>query len=426
LRTIISYANKTIELLKNKGLKVATKKQIIIPIVILAAGVAAMAGFSSMKKPPEEKPEVDNTPIVAVSDISVAPMTLAVNSHGMVAPKYETQLIAQVNGEIVELSDTFVRGGFVKKNQLLARIDPNDYQAALIDAQASMATARAALEKEVAQGKVAEREWKQITDTSPTELSLRKPQLAQELARVKAAQASVLRAERNLERTEIRAPYDAMIDSRNIGLGSFVSIGNKIGHVLATATAEIRLPVADNQLEFLANQGVNAQVNLVGVYAGKATQWDAKIVRSEGVVDNKSRMGYLVAELNDPYQLHSSSNQAKTPLRFGSYVNAKIVGNHIDMATVVPRHLVINNKVAILDSESKLHYVVIDIVRQQGSDVIVANGLADGDRLIISALDYPVDGMKLALASDESQLEEKEVEAEEGETQMANNNDSGE
>lgn len=404
----------------------ATKKQIIIPIVILAAGVAAMAVFSSMKKPPEEKVEVDNTPIVAVSDISVTPMTLEVNSYGMVTPKYETELIAQVNGEIVELSDTFLRGSFVKKNQLLARIDPNDYQAALIDAQASMATARAALEKEVAQGKVAEREWKQITDTSPTELSLRKPQLAQELARVKAAQASVLRAERNLERTEIRAPYDAMINSRNIGLGSFVSVGSKIGHVLATATAEIRLPVADNQLEFLANQGVNAKVNLVGKYAGKTTQWSATIKRNEGVIDNKSRMGYLVAELNDPYQLNNSTKQQITPLRFGSYVNAKIVGNNIAQATMVPRHLVINGKVAILDSDSRLHYVVIDIVRQQGSNVIVANGLIQGDRLIVSALDYPVDGMKLALVGDETQLEEKEIETEQSETQMARNKESGE
>ena len=229
----------------------ATKKQIIIPIAILVAGIAAMAVFSSMKKPPEEKEEVDNTPIVAIESITVAPMTLEVSSYGIVLPKYETQLIAQVNGEIVELSDTFVRGGFVSEDQLLARIDPSDYHAALIDAQANMASARAALEKELAQGKVAEREWKLITDTSPTELSLRKPQLAQELARVKAAQASVLRAERNLERTEIRAPYDAMIDSRDIGLGSFVGVGTKLGHVFGTATAEVRLPVADNQLGFL-------------------------------------------------------------------------------------------------------------------------------------------------------------------------------
>ena len=409
----------------------ATKKQIIIPIVILVTGIAVMVGFSSMKKPPEEKEKVDNTPIVAVENISVAPMTLEVNSYGMVKPKYETQLVAQVNGEIVELSDVFVRGGFVKKDQLLARIDPSDYHAALIDAQASMASARAALETELAQGKVAEREWRQIENSSPTELSLRKPQLAQELARVKAAQASVLRAERNLERTEIRAPYDAMIDSRNVGLGSFVSVGSKIGHVLGTAIAEIRLPVADNQLAFLVKTkstkaGVNAQVNLIGTYAGQDTLWQAKIVRSEGVIDNKSRMSYLVAEINDPYLLKSSSDSSAAPLRFGSYVNANIMGYDISQATLVPRYLVVNGKVAILDSESKLHYAAIDIVRQQGSHIVVANGLADGDQLIVSALDYPVEGMQLALISDENQLEEKELETEQSETQMASNKESGE
>ena len=234
-----------------------------------------------------------------------------------------------------------------------------------------------------------------------------------------------MRAERNLERTEIRAPYDAMIDSRNIGLGSFVGVGNKIGHVLATQIAQVRLPIADNQLAFLENQGIGAKVNLLGVFAGKASQWQAKIVRSEGVVDNKSRMGYLVAEINDPYQLEDSNN-IHAPLRFGSYVNAQVIGNNIAQATVVPRHLVNNGKVAILDEESKLLYVAIDIVRQQGSDVIVANGLAQGDRLIISALDYPIDGMKLTLITDETQLEEKELDTETSETQMANNKDSGE
>lgn len=403
----------------------ATKKQIIIPLVILATGIAAMVGFSSMKKPPEEKPKEDNTPIVSVEHISVTPMTLEVSSYGIVKPKYETQLVAQVNGEIVELSDTFVRGGIVKKGQLLARIDQSDYHAALIDAQANMATARAALEKELAQGKVAEREWKQITDTSPTELSLRKPQLAQELARVKAAQASILRAERNLERTEIRSPYNAMINSRDIGLGSFVSVGSKIGHVLGTSIAEVRLPVADNQLQFLIDQGVHADVNLKGIFAGKSTQWQAKISRSEGVIDNESRMSYLVAEIKDPYKL-KSNNDLISPLRFGSYVNAAIIGVEVAQASIVPRYLVVNGKVAILDGESKLHYVAIDIIRQQGSHVIVANGLAEGDQMISSALDYPINGMKLALATDETKLEEKDVEPEESETQVAINKESGE
>lgn len=410
--------------------QVTRKKQIIVPIVILAAGVLTFVIFSGMKKPPEEKAEVDNTPIVAVEPITVAPMTLEISSYGVVKPKYETELVAQVSGQIVELSEAFVRGGFVKKGQLLARIDPNDYDAALIDAEANMASARSALQQEVAQGKVAEREWKQIADSSPTELSLRKPQLAQELARVKAAQASVLRAQRNVERTEIRAPYDAMIDSRNVGLGSFVGTGSMIGKVLGTDTAEIRLPVADNQLRFLKDQGDNATVILKGTYAGRSMQWEAKIARSEGVIDNKSRMSYLVADITDPYGvLHTGTISEKAPLRYGSYVNAEILGNDVSKATIVPRYLVNNGTVAILDSESRLHYAPIEVIRQQGGNV-VATGLADGDRLIVSALDYPVNGMKLALGDELLQsddAESEEVAEEKTETQVASNDsDSGE
>jgi len=388
---------------------VARKKQIIIPIAILAVGIIAYFGFASMKKPPGEKEEVDITPMVAVKSIVVAPMTLHVDSYGVVKPKYETMLVAQVNGEIVELSNVFVRGGLVKKGQLLARIDPNDYHAALIDAQANMASARSALEQEVAQGKVAEREWKQITDSSPTELSLRKPQLAQELARVKAAQASVLRAERNLQRTEIRAPYDAIIESRMIGLGSFVSTGTQLGKLLGTAVAEIRLPVADNQLQFLNKQGEQAKVSLNGAYAGRTVQWQANIARSEGVIDAKSRMSYLVAEIQDPYQISSKSDNV--PLRFGTYVNAEIIGQQLANASMIPRYLVVNGTVAILDGESKLNYAAIEIARQQGSNVIVTRGLLDGDQLIISALDYPVNGMKLALTNDVEGTESKESQA---------------
>jgi RND family efflux transporter MFP subunit len=399
---------------------VTRKKQIIIPIAILIIGILLFFGFSSMKSPPEEKAEVDNTPIVAVEEVHVAPMNLTVKSYGVVQPKYETELVAQISGEVVELADVFVRGGFVAKNQLLARIDPNDYQAALIDAEATIASARASLEKERAQGQVAEQEWKRITDTSPTELSLRKPQLAQELANVKSAQASVLRAKRNLERTEIRAPYDAMIESRMIGLGSFVGTGTKVGKLLGTGVAEVRLPVADDQLQFLASQGENAQVNLLGTFAGENITWSAKIARSEGVVDNKSRMTYLVAEVKDPYGLKSQKNVNKhNPIRFGSYVKAEIFGISLNRAALLPRYLVSNNRVAILDADSKLHYADIIIARQEGSNVIVTDGLKEGDQLIVSALDYPVDGMKLALQGSKSEV----INQNELETQIASTKD---
>ena len=389
----------------------ATKKQIIIPAIILVGGVLGMMAFSAMKKPPEEKAEIDLTPIVAVEEVTLQPLNLDVYSHGVVQPKFATDLVAQVSGQIVELSEHFVRGGFIKKGQVLAIIDPNDYEAALIEADASLATAQAALELEKAQGKVAEKEWQRIKDTSPTELSLRKPQLAQEMAKVKAAEASVKRAKRNLERTKIISPYDAMIANREIGLGSYVGVGSNLGKILNVAVAKVRLPVADNQLQFLTASGEQAKVTLTSDYAGVKQQWHAEIARSEGVIDDSSRMNYLVAEIVDPYGLASG----ELPLRYGSYVNATITGMKVTKVALVPRYLVSDSKVAVYSTDSKLVYKEVTILRQQGAQVVVSEGLVDGDMIIKSALDFPVAGMKLALAPKEVPISPKD----EGDTQLA-------
>ena len=298
-----------------------------ITLAVLLGSVGVAAGLGAMKKPPEKKEEKDSIPVVVVEDNSVETITLNVNSYGLVNPKYQTSLTAQVTGQVTEISDALVKGGFVKQSEVIARIDPNDYEAALTEAEASLAQARAALELERAQKRVAESEWERIKESAknefvPTELYLRKPQLAEKVARYRAAEAGVKRAKRNLERTYIKAPYDAIITARSVALGSVVNSGSPIGELSSTDFAEVRLPVADKELQFLMQGGLNAEVDLVTNYQGKLHHWQAKIVRSEGQVDNKSRMSYLVAEIKDPYGLDSNN----TPLRYGSYVNAAISG----------------------------------------------------------------------------------------------------
>lgn len=276
------------------------KKQIIYPFIVLAVGVVAFVGLKALKRPPEEKVRNEVAPLVSAEGVEVGPLQLQVDSQGVVKTKYQTQLVAQVSGEIVFLAEEFVRGGMVKAGQLLARIDPSDYEALLVEAEANLVSARAALALERAQGKVAAYEWRELSSGTPTDLSLRKPQLAQEMARVKAAESALKRAERNLERTSINAPYDALIESREVGMGSFVNTGSAIGGLYNVSVAEVRLPVADHQLRFLERQGVGASAMLEADYAGKKMQWPATVVRSEGVVDNTSRMTHLVAEVKDP------------------------------------------------------------------------------------------------------------------------------
>ncbi|NRD74049.1 efflux RND transporter periplasmic adaptor subunit [Shewanella sp. VB17] len=390
----------------------ATKKQIILPIVVLLIGAGGFLAISALKKPLEEKPQIDNTPLVAIKPVEMAPMTFSVGSYGIVKPKYETELVAQVNGEIIFLSNNFVSGGFVSKGDIIARIDPSDYDADLIDAKANLASAKAALVQERAQGKVAEEEWKNIKDGLPTELSLRKPQLAHEIAKLNSSEAGLKRALRNVERTIIRAPYDALIGSRDVGLGSYVSQGSAVGKVLSTAQAEIRLPLADKELRYLTHKGKGAMVEMSATVGGKNQQWPGRIVRSEGVIDSTSRMTYLVAEVADPYGLKDNNNE----LRYGTYVTAKITGNNAGEVTVLPRHLIVDGKIAVLDKENKLRYKPVTVIRQSGANVVISAGLEQGMNIITSALDYPIEGMQLALPN-ETILQQDG--SEEKETQLA-------
>jgi RND family efflux transporter MFP subunit len=392
---------------------VATKKQIILPIIVLAIGIAGLVGISALKKPPEEKPVVDTTPLVSVEAIEYKPMTFSVSSYGVVAAKYDTELVAQVSGEIIYLADKFVKGGFVKKGDILAKIDPSDYEAGLLDSQANVASAKANMVQERANGEVALREWAEITNSKPTALSLRKPQLAQELAKLKSAEADLLRSHRDLERTVIRAPYDALISSREIGLGAYVTTGSKIGHIYNTDTAEIRLPLADKEMQYLDQKGTHSEVTLMGNFAGSKQQWQGKIVRSEGVVDSKSRMTYLVAEIEDPYGLKTDKNE----LRFGTYVTANIQGSNAGNVAVIPRHLIVNGLVAIMDSDNTLRYKPVKIIRQEGANVVISEGLDPGMEVITSALDYPLEGMKLALPVDKT-LQDEPIETDKTEIAM--------
>ncbi|WP_404339557.1 efflux RND transporter periplasmic adaptor subunit [Pseudoalteromonas mariniglutinosa] len=372
----------------------ASKQQIILPIAVLVGGLGIAFAFASMKQPPEEKPAQDTRPLVATTALNYAAMTLDVQSYGIVKPKHQTELVAQVSGQVVSVSEQFVQGGFVKQGDILARIDANDYEAALIEAEAGLAQASSGLEIERAQVHVAQAEWDRIKGDShemiPSELYLRKPQLAEKLATFRAAQASVKRAKRNLERTYIKAPYDAIINQRSISLGSVVNPGSSFGTLSSTSLAEIRLPVADKELQYLANQGIGANVSLMAEFAGKQTTWQATIVRNEGVIDQKSRMSYLVAQIESPYA-------AKSPLRFGSYINATITGRTLDNAIVVPQHLVNDNKVAVLNNDHTLSFKTLAVVREQNGQVIASNGLSDGELLITSALDYPTEGMAVKL-----------------------------
>ncbi|MBY6186495.1 efflux RND transporter periplasmic adaptor subunit [Marinobacter hydrocarbonoclasticus] len=368
-----------------------------MPLWILLLFIGAAALLASLRQPPEKKAETESLPVVEVMAIEKSAHQVQLRSYGVVKAKHSTQLVAEVSGRLVELSPKFVRGEWVKQGDILARIEPADYQADLMQAEANLAQAQAQLEEEIARGKVAEREWQGVLDGIPPELGLRKPQLAKEQANVRSAQAGLARAQRNLERTVIRAPFDGLIVARDVDLGQYINVSNQLGEVQGSDIAEIRLPVPPEDLEFL--QDINgAEVVLTQVLADRELTWPAKLVRSEGVVNDENRMVYLVAEVRDPYGL---VHDRVHPLKFGSFVNARIAGQYIDDLVNLPRHAVRNERVTVIKADNTVELRNVHVVRADLEQVYIQGGLEEGERISLSAMDSVDIGRKVKVLGEE-------------------------
>ncbi|MFZ8200220.1 efflux RND transporter periplasmic adaptor subunit [Alteromonas portus] len=376
-----------------------------LPLIILLVAFIAAAVMIKSRKPPEQVPVEIPAFLVDAKEVSAEPVNFIVKSQGNVVPRNKTALSAQVSGQVISLSDVFIAGGTFKKGDVLATLEQDDYRTDLKLAEAELAQAQAALQEEIARGKVAEQEWRSVSSVAPPELGLRKPQLAKEQANVKAAEAKLERAKRNLARTQITAPYNGIVVERNIDLGQFVAMGSVLGTIYSTDTAEVRLPITDSDLMFINIAGQSndgAPVSLAASVGGVKTTWEGTLVRSEGILDTGSRVVYAIVEVKDPYNLKSSH---KAPLRFGQFVEAEITSRQNEQLVVLPRSILrLDNTVLTVNDNREIEIKSVEVARTTAKELFVRSGIAEGSLVVTSAVPNPYTGMKVRLPGDEPVL----------------------
>lgn len=370
--------------------------RILLPFIIFIFLAFIAIVIMGSAPEPEKKEEIIKAPLISAYKVELKNQPLVINSYGVIKPKHKTSLVAQVSGQVINVSSVFASGGIVKKGDLLAQIDPSDYQAALIEAQANLQRATAALQEEQARGIVAKKEWQGATSSLPPALGLRKPQLAREQANLRSAQASLARAERNLSRTKIIAPYNALINSRNVDLGQFASMGTTLGIVSSIDAGEIRLPISSADYSYLAD-GDHRDVVLKRFENGGEQQWSARIVRDEGVIDENSRMIYLVAEIKKPYE-------ASPKLKFGTFVDAAVQSEIHDNIAIIPSHLYREGHVTLINDNRELHQQNVELLKRDKTHVYIASGLQSGDLILETKIEHLYEGMKVRLAGDKEEI----------------------
>ena len=383
--------------------------RVTIPLIIVAVGAAAFMSLASMRQPPEQKVDVDQTPIVDVYIVEIQPYQLIVESQGVSEPLSHTQLIANVSGIVLSYNVAFNAGGMVTKGDVLVEIEKLDYLSVLKSAEANLARAKAGFSEEQARAQIAAEEWAREgrAKTAPL-LGLRRPQLAREKANVLSAEAELESAKRNLKRTTVVAPYNAIVAQRNIDIGQLIAVNSSLGEIMATDIAEIRLPVSIDDFyrlntdNFQANTSPSAnRVTLSARMGEHIRDWQGFIVRDEGVINGNNRLLYLVAHVDDPYALELASKydqntRRASPLRFGSFLQAQIQGPTVENVAKIPRSsLVRNEHIFVVNSQSQLVKTPVLIIGEEPRYVYVRGSLKSGDQVLNTQVLQALPGMQV-------------------------------
>ncbi len=386
----------------------------LAPLAVFVLGLLGAWALVAARAPVKTRPPAPLPPLVRVHAATAAEVRLTVRAQGTVSPRTASALVPEVSGRVVAVAPSFAAGGFFEKDEVLVTLEPGDYAAAEVRARAAVAQAASRLAAEEAESAVARQEWERLAGGAkrdgsaasgpqePPPLVVRAPQLAEARAALDAAQAALEQAGRDLKRTSLRAPFAGRVRDKSVDVGQFVNRGAPVASLYAVDAAEVRLPIPDDQLAFLdlppsfrgetALPEAGPEVLLRARFAGRERTWTGRIVRLEGEIDPRSRMVTTVARVENPYGRGDDSG--RPPLAAGLFVEAEIQGRTVKDAVVLPRAALRGpDRVWIVDAENRLRFRAVEVLRADRESVLLAGGLASGERVCLTPLDTATDGM---------------------------------
>lgn len=376
------------------------RRSIPILLLLVFAGVA----FVLINNPPaqQSRPHSDALQMsVSTQVLTARDYPISIASYGTVRPRTQSLLVAQVAGQVLTVADNFDNGGFFKQGDVLLLIDDRDYQADVKIAQAALMDAEQMLAEEQARSELALKDWQSLGRKDvANDYLLRKPQLIAAQARIISAESSLLKAQLNLERTKITAPYDGRVMSSNVDLGQVVGANAVLGEIYASDKLELRLPIRNRDLKYVDLPEVYKDANqprvafpVVDIFSSlvKDQVWRGLVVRTESAIDTESRQLHVVAEINEPFLL----NKEQAQIKIGQYVTAKIAGKILSNSIVIPASSIYQSSFVYIVERpasnaekniSLLQRKPITIAWQNDSDAVVESGLEVGDELVLSPL----------------------------------------
>jgi len=373
---------------------------LITCLVIIALGVGTGQYLKKTAPKAQKRPPEKSLPKVETLVLQPVEHRVSIDAMGSVVPAREMVLKSRVSGQVQSVHPEFVDGGIVAKGQRLLRIDPQDYRLVLTRKESELIDAQYALKLEMGYQEVARKEWAllnkgQSSRVEDEELALRKPHLAKARADVAAARAELEQARLDLARTDVTAPFNAVIRSTNVEVGSQISTQDSLAELVGTDEYWIRVSLPVDRLGWFAiptdGSGPGAAVTVH--YRGQ--QRSGRVVRLLSDLETQGRMARILVAVKDPLGLKSRPSD-RPPLLIGEYVRVEIQGRLLTGVYRIPRSsLRDNDTIWLAGKGNALKIEPVDILWRDDRIVLVKNNLQPGDRLVVSDLVTPVRGMPL-------------------------------
>lgn len=368
--------------------------QLIVSVLILLGGVVGLYALKASKPAQEKRVTKTTAPAVQVMTATVGPHIVKIEGQGTVRPLRNAQLVAQVSGKILYTSPALVNGGAFQTGEELLRIDPIDYELAVTLAAARVGDAEAEYALAQEESDAAVQEWRELNPgVDPPKMVARMPQLSAALAKLEAEKADFRKARLQLERTRLKAPFDGVVSEEMVDIGQYVTPGQQVATLYGTEAAEIVVPLESEHLQwfhvpgFTGGEGPGASAIVRVAIAGQAREWPGRVMRAEGRIDERTRLINVVVRVDKPYA-------RRPPLAAGLFATVEIEGRQLDAAALLPRAaLHAGDQVWVVDDSQRLRFRVVNVARRSKAGVLIDQGLAGGERVIVSKLKAVTDGM---------------------------------
>ncbi|MGE9291202.1 MAG: efflux RND transporter periplasmic adaptor subunit [Puniceicoccales bacterium] len=380
---------------------------LIVGLTVLASVLIVRTGPKATRRPPA--PMQAN---VKIRPLERTDEQIIISAMGSVIPRRSISLSTQVSGEVVEMGDQFIEGGFLQAGDFVLQIDDRDYQTALASAQATLDLEMSDMAIELGNQNIAKREWELILATTElsnvdSSLALREPQLKSAEAEVAMARVALEQAEIDMARTRVTAPFNAIVLEKFVDLGAYVSPQTTIASLAGTDTYWVRVAVPKSELQWMKIPGPEEPAgSTVRVYTGtNETDFrEGTVIALLGDLDPAGRMARVLVSVDDPFS-RLPENADKAPLLLGDYVRVDILGKEMHDIYSLPREAFRDGgRVWLANENDQLEVRSVDTVWRGDDFVIVETGLSDGERLIVSNLSMPTPGLRLVVADESGQV----------------------